>query len=88
MLPSIRSWLEDKASHDRVGCGKEPDLREVLKDGLVWKDVWYCGAEGGKGTLVAYNETHLKHNWPGTEQKGDDLVTATPRIIEFFNEWP
>lgn len=71
-----------------MGCSKDPDSREVLKDGLVWEDVWNCGATGGKRVLVAYNETDLRHSWPGTEQTGDDLVIATPRILEFFKEWP
>ncbi|KAI5852793.1 putative ferulic acid esterase [Morchella snyderi] len=84
-LPSIRSWLEDKASRD--GCSKTPDTREILRDGLVWKDVWTCGDTDGKRVLVAYNETDLAHKWPGTEQTGDDLVIATPRILEFFREW-
>lgn len=52
------------------------------------KDTWYCG--NAKRALIRYNETQMAHTWPGGPEQlevNDNLVKATPRIIEFFDEW-
>jgi hypothetical protein len=86
LLPSIPAWIANKAALDGCQNSSIPEQRELLRDGKVVKDTWFCGEKNP--ILVRFNETEMMHTWPGgSEQSGDDLVYATPNILDFFALW-
>lgn len=86
LLPSVSSWFANKAALSGCHNSSIPEKREYLKGGKVIKDTWYCGQH--RPLLVRFNETEMIHAWPGgPEQSGDNLVAATPNILQFFADW-
>jgi len=84
---AIPTFLEDKATMN--GCSKSdpaPTNKTILNGGDVWLQEWDCDGSG-KPSVVAYNETTMRHTWPGTEQTGSKLVYATPKILDFYKQW-